>query len=216
MPEAVIFDLDGLLLESEQVWNASSTDWPMSAVGPGATRPSAMLGMSSPEWSRYMHDELRVPLEPDDLGRGREADDRVLRAGAAAAARRGRRGPARGRALAAGTGVLLQPRDHRHGARADGWASLFAVTVSSEEVERGKPEPDVYLEAARRLQAEPDAAWRWRTPNAGIRSALAAGLGVVAVPNAYPPDPEVLERANVVLDSLDELDGDAIERGAAK
>ena len=96
------------------------------------------------------------------------------------------------------------------------WKELFRVTVSSEEVERGKPAPDVYLEAARRLGAPPEHCVAVEDSTAGIGSAAAAGLGVVAIPNrAYPPDPGVLERAGVVLQSLAELDEDAIEGAAA-
>src|SRR5947208_9744743 len=83
---------------------------------------------------------------------------------------------------------------------------FFRATVSSEEVARGKPAPDVYLEAARRLAVEPDRCAAVEDSHAGIRSAKAAGMRVVAIPNpSYPPDEEALAEADVVLDSISEL-----------
>jgi beta-phosphoglucomutase-like phosphatase (HAD superfamily) len=94
-----------------------------------------------------------------------------------------------------------------------GLAPFFAATVSSEEVERGKPAPDVYLECARRLGVAPTACAAIEDSHAGIRSAKAAGMRVVAIPNpTYPPDPEALAQADVVLPSLAELTPEAIEK----
>jgi beta-phosphoglucomutase-like phosphatase (HAD superfamily) len=92
-----------------------------------------------------------------------------------------------------------------------GIADCFSATVSSGEVERGKPAPDVYLEAARRLGVPPDRCAAVEDSHAGIRSAKAAGMRVVAIPNAaYPPDEEALELADVVVRSLDELTVDVL------
>src|SRR3954454_13105773 len=216
MPDAVIFDLDGLLLESEQVWNASKHR--LTGEGGGRWRPEAeraMLGMSSPEWSRYMHDELGVPLAPEEISSEVvklmiEAYERglPLLPGADEAVRRiGARWPL-GLASSSNREIIDTVLGRT------GWVELFAVTVSSEEVERGKPEPDVYLEAARRLGAEPRGCVAVEDSSAGIRSAVAAGIAVVAVPNAaYPPEPDVLSRANRVLESLVELDEEVIETG---
>ena len=87
----------------------------------------------------------------------------------------------------------------------------FAATVSSEEVARGKPAPDVYLEAARRLQVEPRHAAAIEDSSSGIRSAHAAGLAVVAIPNRhYPPAPDALALADARLDSIERLDADLV------
>jgi HAD superfamily hydrolase (TIGR01509 family) len=87
-----------------------------------------------------------------------------------------------------------------------GIAGEFAATVSSEEVQRGKPAPDVYLEAARRLGVDPAACAAVEDSTNGIRSAHAAGMVVIAVPNRdFPPEPEALDLAAVVLDSLEDL-----------
>ena len=98
---------------------------------------------------------------------------------------------------------------------AAGIAGCFRATVSSEEVERGKPAPDVYLDAARRLGARAERCVAVEDSTAGIGSAHAAGLGIVAIPNrAYPPVPDVLEQADVVLDSLADLDEEAVLQAA--
>jgi len=98
-----------------------------------------------------------------------------------------------------------------------GVAPLFSATVSSEEVERGKPAPDVYLEAARRLGVRPDDATAVEDSANGIRAARAAGMSVVAIPNAhFPPPPEVLDVADLVLDSLAELSPGAVESASSR
>jgi beta-phosphoglucomutase-like phosphatase (HAD superfamily) len=87
-----------------------------------------------------------------------------------------------------------------------GLARFFRVTVSSEEVRRGKPAPDVYLEAARRLEVGPDSCAAVEDSSNGIRSAKAAGMRVIAIPNPhFPPDEESLGLADVTLGSLAEL-----------
>jgi len=87
-----------------------------------------------------------------------------------------------------------------------GVASLFAATVSSEEVARGKPAPDVYLEAARRMGVDPREAAAVEDSSNGIRSAHAAGLRVYAIPNThFPPAPDALALADEVLPNLDAL-----------
>jgi HAD superfamily hydrolase (TIGR01509 family) len=219
VPDAVIFDLDGLLLESEQVWNESKhrlTDERGGRWNPEAQL--AMLGMSSLEWSRYMRDELALPLSAEEI------NDEVVRLVQESYERDLPLLPGAGEAVrrAAGRWRLgLASSSNREiidaVLRRTGWAELFAVTVSSEEVARGKPAPDVYLEAARGLGAAPERCVAIEDSSAGIRSALAAGMGVVAIPNReYSPEPEVVSRADVVLDSLRELDAEAIERGGAR
>jgi HAD superfamily hydrolase (TIGR01509 family) len=95
-----------------------------------------------------------------------------------------------------------------------GLAPTFAVTISSEEVERGKPAPDVYLEAARRLEAEPSRCVAIEDSENGIRAAHAAGMRVLALPNPhYPPDPEALADANEVIGSLHELTPERVAGG---
>jgi beta-phosphoglucomutase-like phosphatase (HAD superfamily) len=93
-----------------------------------------------------------------------------------------------------------------------GLSDFFRATVSSEEVAHGKPAPDVYLEAARRLGVAPERCAAVEDSHAGIRSAKSAGMRVVAIPNAsYPPDDEALEFADVTLESLEDLTPESIE-----
>jgi beta-phosphoglucomutase-like phosphatase (HAD superfamily) len=98
-----------------------------------------------------------------------------------------------------------------------GWSGLFAATVSSEQVARGKPAPDVYIEAVRELDAAPRDCVAIEDSDAGIRSALSAGLAVVAIPNrAFPPAAETVARASLVLDTIEQLDERAVESAWAR
>jgi HAD superfamily hydrolase (TIGR01509 family) len=175
-----------------------------------------MMGMSSPEWSAYLRDELGVPMEADAISRDvveRMADgyrDSVpLLPGAVDAVR----------ALAARWPLGLASSANREiidlVLDASGLAGAFAVTLSSEEVERGKPAPDVYLEAARRLAVAPGRCVAVEDSTNGLRSAHAAGMAVVAVPNAaFPPDEGALGLAEEVVSSVSEVTLEVVERAA--
>jgi HAD superfamily hydrolase (TIGR01509 family) len=213
---AVIFDLDGVLVESEGLWNRAKRElveahglpWPDDAE-------RTMMGMSSPEWSGYLVD-LGVPMEPGAISdavvaRLSEiyAEELPLLPGAQEAVRR----------LAAGWPLGVASSSNRPiielVLREAGIQDCFAVTVSSEEVARGKPAPDVYQEAARRLGAEPGDCVAIEDSTNGLRAAQAAGMGVVAIPNReFPPDPEVVAAAGVELGSLAELDAETIMQAA--
>ena len=87
-----------------------------------------------------------------------------------------------------------------------GLGRFFRTTVSSEEVARGKPAADVYLEAARRLGVPPTQCAAVEDSSNGLRAAAAAGMRVIALPNrAFPPEADALRAAAVVIDSLDDL-----------
>jgi HAD superfamily hydrolase (TIGR01509 family) len=213
VPDAVIFDLDGLLLESEQVWNAAKRQLVEERGGRWTDAADrAMLGMSAPEWSSYMADELAVPLDPDEISAAvvELLTDRYLRelplqGGADEAVRRVADRWPLGLASSSNREIIDLVLERTR------WAELFRVTVASEEVRRGKPAPDVYLATARGLGVAPDRCVAVEDSAAGIRSAHSAGATVVAIPNrAYPPDGEALGLAAVVLDSLAELDGPVV------
>ena len=205
---AVVFDLDGVLVDTEQVWDDVRERLARERGGRWHARAQAdMMGMSSPEWSRYMHEVIGVPGSLAEinaevvermLARYREA--LPLIDGAVDAVHR----------LAAHFPLAVASSSNRplietvlSGA---GIADLFTVTVSSEEVGRGKPAPDVYLETTRRLGLPPSRCAAIEDSANGIRSAHAAGLRVCAVPNAhYPPAADALALADVVLSSLDDL-----------
>jgi HAD superfamily hydrolase (TIGR01509 family) len=206
--EAVVFDLDGLLLDSEQVWDEVRERLARERGGRWTARAQRdMMGMSSPEWSRYMHDVVGLKETPAEINaevvRRMEAVYRErlpLIDGAAEAVKRlAERWPL-GLASSSNRELIELALD------VGGLAPYFRATVSSEEVARGKPAPDVYLEAARRLDVAPERCAAIEDSHNGIRSAKSAGLRVVAIPNPhFPPDEGALALADVTLESLAEL-----------
>ena len=213
MPEAVLFDLDGVIVDSESAWAEAKHDLVDEAGGswkPEATR--AMLGMSSPEWSRYLRDELGVPLSVEEINAAvvatlerRYRESLPLIPGAVDAVRRIAEGWQLGLASSSNREIIDLVLEHA------GLTDAFAVTVSSEEVARGKPAPDVYLEAARRLGADPARCVAIEDSSNGLRSAAAAGTAVVAIPNReFPPGRDALALADVVLGSIEELTPDVV------
>jgi HAD superfamily hydrolase (TIGR01509 family) len=212
--DAVVFDLDGVLLQSEEVWDEVRERYVRERGGRYDDEVQrAMMGMSAPEWSRYLHEKAGVPDEPEAINRAvvelmldAYRQELPLLPGAVEAVRR----------TAATFRLALASSSNREifeaVLRLASLADCFHATVSSEEVERGKPAPDVYLEAARRLGVAEERCAAVEDSHAGIRSAKAAGMRVVAIPNAgYPPDEEALELADAVLESLDELTPARIE-----
>jgi HAD superfamily hydrolase (TIGR01509 family) len=212
--EAVVFDLDGVLLDSEQVWDEVREQLVRERGArwhEGAQRE--MMGMSSVEWSRYMHDELDLPEPPEEISAEVvQRLDEVYRKrlplidGAREAVER----------LAARWPLGLASSSNREVIDLvldlSGLARYFRVTVSSEEVPRGKPAPDVYLEAARGLGVPPERCAAVEDSHNGIRSAKAAGMRVIAIPNQhYPPGEEALALADVTLGSLAELTPSIVE-----
>ena len=200
--------MDGVLVDTERDWDAARREV-AEEVG-GTWKPEAttdMIGMSAPEWSRYMRDELGVAAEPKEISRRvvermlkRVGSDPPLLPGAATAVEAMARRWPLGVASSANREVIEAVL------QASGLARYFRATVSSEEVARGKPAPDVYLAAAKALEAEPANAVAIEDSANGIRSAAAAGMTVVALPNDhYPPDDEALSLADFTIGSLDEL-----------
>jgi HAD superfamily hydrolase (TIGR01509 family) len=207
-PQAVVFDLDGVIVDSELVWDRARRELVEQVGGrwrEGATK--AMLGMSAPEWSRYVHDELEVALTPREineqvLARLLSAYERELPLlpGAVDAVR----------ALAAVWRLALATSSNRAVIdvvlAASGLEDCFAATVSGEEVARGKPAPDVYLAACARLEVEPGGAVAVEDSTNGLRSAAAAGMSVIAIPNRdFPPVADALALASLALASIHEL-----------
>jgi HAD superfamily hydrolase (TIGR01509 family) len=217
--QAVIFDLDGVLIDSESVWDAARRDVVARSGGSwteSATR--AMQGMSSPEWSRYLRDELHAALEPDEISSqvvqlvlAAYRDEVPLIDGAVAAVQR----------LAARWPVGLASSANRPVIDAvletAGLSDRFSATVSGEEVARGKPAPDVYLAAAEKLGVDPTRTAAVEDSTNGLRSAAAAGMLVVAVPNReFPPADDALALADLVVGAVSELTPDSIEAAALR
>jgi HAD superfamily hydrolase (TIGR01509 family) len=213
--DAVVFDLDGLLLDSEHLWDETREELARERGGRWHARAQAdMMGMSSPEWSRYMHDRIGLAESPEEIAaevvrrmERRYGEQLPLVPGVREAVER----------LAAHWPLGLASSSNRPlidlALEVAGLTPFFEATVSSEEVERGKPAPDVYLEAAGRLGVDPSRAAAIEDSQNGILSARAAGMRVVAIPNRrFPPGEEALQQAGVVLDSLADLTPDVITR----
>ena len=206
--EAVVFDMDGVLVDSEHLWDEIREQLAHERGGCWHDRAQAdMMGMSSPEWSAYMHDVIGLAESPDEINAEvvrrlltRYRESLPLLPGAVDAVERlSARWPL-GLASSSNRGVIDAVLSTA------GIAGRFRATVSSEEVERGKPAADVYVEAARRLDVEPGMCAAVEDSKNGIRSAKAAGLRVVAIPNTrYPPGEDALADADLVLRSLAEL-----------
>jgi HAD superfamily hydrolase (TIGR01509 family) len=219
MIDAVVFDLDGLLLDTEQVWDEVREAITRERGGRWHERAQAdMMGMSSKEWSRYMHDVLGLSESAEELNRlvveqmqERYRERLPVIDGAVEAVKR----------IGACWPLGLASSSNRPlidaALRGMGTAGLFRTTVSSEEVERGKPAPDVYLETAHRLGIDPGRAVAIEDSENGIRSALDAGMRVVAIPNPHfrPPE-DALAQADLVLDGLAELTTDAVESASSR
>jgi HAD superfamily hydrolase (TIGR01509 family) len=206
--EAVVFDLDGVIVQSEELWDAArrelaaehGIDWPEGAT-------DAMMGMSSKEWSRYVHDEVGVPDPPEEINRKvlawvekRYREELPWIPGAREAVKR----------IGAEFPLGLATSSNREiidiVVEVGGFEDLLKVTVSSEEVERGKPAPDVYLEATRRMGVDPERTAAVEDSTNGLLAAKAAGMRVIAIPNdAHPPAEDGLAAADVVLDSIEDL-----------
>jgi HAD superfamily hydrolase (TIGR01509 family) len=212
--EAVVFDLDGIIIDSEHVWDDVRQALAEERGGRWHDDASRdMMGMSSLEWSVYMHDVIGLPEPPEEINaevvRRLEAiyRERVpLIPGAVESVE----------SLAARWPLGLASSSNRElidfVLEVSGLDRHFRATVSSEEVPRGKPAPDVYLEAARRLGADPARCAGVEDSENGIRSAKAAGMRVIAVPNPqYPPHEHALAEADVVLETIAGLTPEVVE-----
>jgi HAD superfamily hydrolase (TIGR01509 family) len=206
--EAVVFDMDGVLIQSEEVWDEVREAYVRERGGRyDAEVQRALMGMSSTEWSQYLHEVAGVPDEPQAINE--EVVRRMLERyrerlplidGAVEAVQRLAGHYLLGLASSSNRPLIDAVLELAE------LTEYFGATVSSEEVARGKPAPDVYLEAARRLGVAPERAAAVEDSHGGIRSAKAAGMFVIAIPNpSYPPDDESLAQADVAIRSLDEL-----------
>jgi HAD superfamily hydrolase (TIGR01509 family) len=211
---AVVFDLDGVIVDSEHVWDSAREAVAREQGGRWHERAQRdMMGMSSTEWSRYMHDVIGLKDPPEEISaevvRRLEATYReelpLIDGAPEAVARLAERWPL-GVASSSNRPIIdlvleLSSLDR-----------FFRATVSSEEVPRGKPSPDVYIEAARRLGSDPEETAAIEDSRNGILSAKAAGMRVIAIPNErFPPGEEALSEVDVVLGSISELTPAAVE-----
>jgi HAD superfamily hydrolase (TIGR01509 family) len=214
-PAAVIFDLDGVLVDSEAAWNDARRKVAEESGGTWrADAQRAMMGMSSLEWARYMREQLGVRLSEEEISRAvAERLERLYRtrlpliAGAREAVT----------ALALRWPLALASSANRPiielVLELAGLNDRFQAVVSSEEVAHGKPAPDVYLEAARRIACEPARCAAVEDSANGLRAAAAAGMRVIAIPNTdFPPPQALLSAADVVLASIEALEPGVVEK----
>jgi HAD superfamily hydrolase (TIGR01509 family) len=211
--KAVVFDLDGVLIDSEPVWEQVRRG--LVAERGGHWAPDAqrrLMGMSTPEWARYLSEDLGVALPPEQVATmvvdrmaARYREHVPLMDGAVDAVHRiGARWPLAVASSAPATliEIVLQAAVLR---------SCFTVVMSTEQVAHGKPAPDIYLAVTAALGCPPPDCAAVEDSSNGLRSAAAAGLRVIAIPQAqYPPDPDALAQASLVLTGLDGLTADAV------
>lgn len=219
MIEGVVFDMDGVLVDTEPVWEEVRRAY--VAESGGVWQPDSqrrLMGMSTSEWARYLSDELGVHRDPKTV-----ADEVVARMAARyrqalpllpGAVDAVHRLAVRFRLGLASSSPRLLIEQVLASAGLDG---AFAATLSTEEVAAGKPAPDVYLAAAQRLGLPADRCAAIEDSTNGLRAAAAAGCAVIAVPRPdYPPAPEAIESADLVITRLDELTPEAVARLGSK
>jgi HAD superfamily hydrolase (TIGR01509 family) len=213
MIQAVVFDLDGVLVDSEPVWEEVGRG--LVAERGGRWAPDAqrrLMGMSTPEWASYLGEDLGVGLPPDEVAAtvidrmaARYTEHVPLMDGAVDAVRRfAARWPL-------GVASSSPPRLIETVLRSAGLGACFQAVMSTEQVAHGKPAPDIYLAVTAALGFPPPGCAAVEDSSNGLRSAAAAGLHVIAVPQPrYPPDPDALTRASLVRPNLAELSTDAV------
>jgi len=212
--DAIAFDLDGTLIASEQRWEAARRA--VTEESGGRWREDAqptMMGLSTAEWTSYMRRELEIPLGGEEivdrvmaqLERSYREDLPLIEGALDAVERLGARWPL---AIASSSPrSLIELVLGLAGVR-----NAFDVVISSAEVARGKPSPDVFLRACELLGSRPAATPAIEDSGAGVFAARAAGMPVVLIPGTeFPPKPEVLDEADVVLGSLAELTVERVE-----
>jgi len=216
--DAVIFDLDGVILDSEPVWEEVRRTY--VADHGGRWQPDSqkrLMGMSTSEWAHYLSAELGVDRTPDQVAREvvdqmvqRYAEHVPLIVGANEHVRRlASRWPL-GLASSSPTRLI------EVALKAAGLTGAFHTALSTETVAKGKPAPDIYLAVAERMGVPPTKTVAIEDSSNGVRSADNAGMHVIAAPHPrYPLDDDAARRAKLTINSLDELTGDAVERAGA-
>jgi HAD superfamily hydrolase (TIGR01509 family) len=218
MIEAVVFDLDGTLVDSEPVWEQVRRGLVAERGGHwAADAQRRLMGMSPPEWARYLSEDLGVGLPPDQVATlvidrmvARYREHVPFMDGAVDAVRRfAARWPL-------GLASSSPQRLIEAVLQSAGLRSSFTVVMSTEQVAHGKPAPEIYLAVTAELGCPPPDCAAVEDSSNGLRSAAAAGLRVIAIPQPeYPPDPDALAQASLVRSSLADLTTDAVAALAA-
>lgn len=220
--DAVVFDMDGVLIDSEDIWLEVREEFAASIGAKWRAEDQvATMGCNTAAWSRIMVErlDLRARVGMDEDGVAREIIGRMAakyeqrlpqREGAVDAVRRAAArwplGLASGSPRALGDVVLA----------VTGLERVFAATIYGDEVANGKPAPDMYLKVLERMGVAPARAVGVEDSGNGIRSLAAAGMGIVAAPGpGYPLSAEVLALAGACIESMTQLDAGVVERAAA-
>ena len=212
---AVVFDLDGILVETEEYWDRARREFVAAHGGDWTDEDQhAVMGNNSRQWAQYIQERFSVPLSVDEIESG--VIDRMLALyrermpvlpGAIATVRELAPLAALGVASSSPLRLIHFVLDEL------GIREYFKAAVSSDEVQAGKPAPDVYLLACARLEVPPELAVAFEDSSNGILSAHNAGLHVIAIPNRrFPPSPESLKVADFVLPSLQSFRPDMLRR----
>lgn len=215
MTDAVIFDLDGVIVDSEPVWEEVRRRY--VAEHGGRWQPDSqrrLMGMSTGEWAHYLSAELGVARSPEQVASD-VVDEMTRRYAARIPLIPGADRVVR--ELAGGWRLGLASSSPRRlieaALAATGLTDAFEVALSTEQTPRGKPAPDVYLTVARRLGVDPTRCAAIEDSSNGVRSAAAAGMRVVAVPHAdYPLDPDAAAQAALLLPSVTGLSRETIDQ----
>ena len=211
--DAVVFDLDGVLVDSEPVWEEVRRQY--VADHGGQWQPDSqrrLMGMSTEEWARYLSDELGVGRTADQVAAD-VVTEMATRYAAAVPLVPGADAVVRelARSWPLGLASSSPPRLIEAALSASGLTESFAVAMSSESVPNGKPAPDIYLAVVERLGRQPAACVAVEDSSNGVRSADAAGMTVIAVPATdYPLDEDAQQRAALVVDRLDAVTPEAV------
>lgn len=213
-PSAIVYDMDGVIVDSESIWDQVRSG--LTKEKGGAWRDDSsehMMGMSRQEWSAYMANDLNVPMTPDEIS------DEVVKRILAEYQKHlpllpGAKESAQELSELWPLGIASSANQELIDAvvQIGGMKDFFKVAYSSEHIGKGKPAPDVFLQACELLGADPKNSIAIEDSPNGIKAGLAAGMKVIAIPHAdYRPDDEILELADVVIDSLKELTPEFIE-----
>ena len=213
--EAVIFDMDGVLVDSEVYWDKSRVEF---ARDRGKTWTDdyqrLAMGRSTVGWATVMREKLQLDESIDDIIA--EMKGRVI-------ARYERRMPTRPDAIES---VHRMKQHFRVGLasgspteiiksvlRITGLDQVFEVMIYGDDIPRGKPAPDIYLEAMAQLGVLPHVTVGIEDSANGLRSLKAAGMAAVAAPSPdFPLPPEILELADARIDTLEAFDLSLIRR----
>ncbi len=208
MIQAVIFDMDGLLLDSEVYWEQARAEFCESHGCTWTPEDELMVkGNNSAEWAQSINERCHLDVTSTEIIRGVSVRMRALY---------DRHLPLLPGAVDVVRVVAVEyplaiassspPELIEHAMTAAGIRECFAATVSADRAGRGKPAPDVFLLAAKELGVAPSSIAVFEDSSAGIASAHAAGMTVIAVPNPhYPPSDAALSRASLVLPSLEQF-----------